>query len=413
MKNLQTLKGFRDFLPQKMTIRNEVIRRLRGVFEKYGFEELQTPTLEYQEVLLGKYGEEAEKLMYLFKDQGGRDVGMKYDLTVPLARVASSYSELPIPFKRYQIQPVWRAENTQKGRYREFYQCDVDTVGSASPMADAEIIAIINESLTALEFKNYRIRTNSRTVLFSIMEKSGIPEKSWLSAIQSIDKLDKKSQEEVEKELSQKDFTNNQIKSIFEFLKTAQPDDFLQRTIEFTKKLGVNERLVFDPTVSRGLDYYTGPIFESVVEEPKLGSVTGGGRYDNLLKTLGGPDLPATGTTVGLDRVCDVIEELSLWPNLKSTPIKILVTVFSPNLASESIDLARSLREMNINTELYPNDSTKLDKQLKYADKKEIPYVLIIGPEEAINSEVVLKNLKTKEQTKVAKDNVTSLILSL
>ena len=381
MKNLQTLKGFRDFLPQKMTIRNEVIRRLRGVFEKYGFEELQTPTLEYQEVLLGKYGEEAEKLMYLFKDQGGRDVGMKYDLTVPLARVASSYSELPIPFKRYQIQPVWRAEHTQKGRYREFYQCDVDTVGSASPMADAEIIAIINESLTALEFKNYRIRTNSRTVLFSIMEKSGIPEKSWLSAIQSIDKLDKKSQEEVEKELSQKDFTNNQIKSIFEFLKTAQPDDFLQRTIEFTKKLGVNERLVFDPTVSRGLDYYTGPIFESVVEEPKLGSVTGGGRYDNLLKTLGGPDLPATGTTVGLDRVCDVIEELSLWPNLKSTPIKILVTVFSPNLASESIDLARSLREMNINTELYPNDSTKLDKQLKYADKKEIPYVLIIGPE--------------------------------
>lgn len=413
MKNLQTLKGFRDFLPRRMTIRNEVIRRLRGVFEKYGFEELQTPTLEYQEVLLGKYGEEAEKLMYLFKDQGGRDVGMKYDLTVPLARVASSYPELPIPFKRYQIQPVWRAENTQKGRYREFYQCDVDMVGSASPIADAEIIAVINQSLIALDFKNYKIRTNSRTVLFSIMEKSGIPEKLWLSAIQSIDKLDKKSQEEVEKELSQKDFTNNQIKSIFEFLKTARPDDFLQKTIELAKKLGVKDKLVFDPTVSRGLDYYTGPIFESVVEKPKIGSVTGGGRYDKLLKTLGGPDLPATGTTVGLDRVCDVIEELNLWPKLKSTPIKILVTVFSPDLLSKSIDLAKKLRDTNINTELYPDDLTKLDKQLKYADKKGIPYIAIIGPEEVANNKVVLKNLKTKEQTSVANGDLTSLISSL
>ena len=410
MNKLQTLKGFRDFLPQKMAIRNEVVKRLRGVFEKYGFEELQTPTLEYQEVLLGKYGEEAEKLMYLFKDQGGRDVGMKYDLTVPLARVASSYPELPIPFKRYQIQPVWRAENTQKGRYREFYQCDVDMIGSSSPMADAEIIATINESLSVLEFTNYKIRTNSRTVLFSIMEKSGIAEKSWLSAIQSVDKLDKKSQEEVEKELSDKGFANDQIKSIFDLLKVAKPDDFLQKTIDLAKKLGVGEKLVFDPTVSRGLDYYTGPIFESVVEEPKIGSVTGGGRYDNLLKTLGGPDLPATGTTVGLDRVCDVIEELNLWPDLKSTTIKVLVTVFSPEILPRSIELAKILREANINTELYPEESAKLDKQLKYADKKGIPYVVIIGPEEVKENKVVLKNLKTKEQTKVSIQNLVSLI---
>ncbi|MEK7550345.1 MAG: histidine--tRNA ligase [Patescibacteria group bacterium] len=407
---LQTLKGFRDFLPQKMTIRNEVIKRLRGVFEKYGFEELQTPSLEYQEVLLGKYGEEAEKLMYLFKDQGGRDVGMKYDLTVPLARVASSYPELPIPFKRYQIQPVWRAENTQKGRYREFYQCDVDTIGSSSPMVDAEIIAVVDESLRVLGFTNYKIKVNSRDVLFAIMEKASIPKNNWLKAIQSIDKLDKKSQDEVKKELIDKKFSAREVKNLFEFLKSAKPDDFLQKTIDLAKKLGVTKNLVFDSNLARGLDYYTGPIFESVVNEPKIGSITGGGRYDNLLKTLGAPDLPATGTTIGLDRVCDVIEELNLWPNLSSTSVKTLVTIFSPETFSQSVELAKILREVNINTELYPEDSAKLEKQLKYADKKGIPYVIILGPEELKNKKIQLKNLKTNGQIETTIENAISLI---
>ncbi len=404
---LQTLKGFRDFLPQKMAIRNEAIKRLRGVFEKYGFEELQTPSLEYREALLGKYGEEAEKLMYLFKDPGGRDVGLKYDLTVPLARVAASYPDLPKPFKRYQIQPVWRAEKPQKGRYREIYQCDIDTIGSSSPLSDAEIIAVINDSLEALGFTNYKIRINSRSVLFSTMEKSGILEKMWLSAIQSIDKLDKKNQEEIEKELANKGLETEQIRDIFDFLKKATPDEFLSKVIDLAKDLGVKENLVFDPILSRGLDYYTGPIFESVVGEPKIGSVTGGGRYDKLLKTLGGPDLPATGTTVGLDRVCDVIEELNLWPDINPTPTKVLVTVFSPELLVQSIEVAKTIRDGGINTETYPDENTKLDKQLKYADKKGIPFVVIIGPEEARKNIVVLKNLGTKKQISV---NINQLV---
>lgn len=401
MNEIQTLKGFRDFLPQKMAVRNEAIKRLREVFEKYGFEELQTPSLEYREVLLGKYGEEAEKLMYLFKDPGGRDVGLKYDLTVPLARVAASYPDLPKPFKRYQIQPVWRAEKPQKGRYREIYQCDIDTIGSSSPLSDAEIIAVINDSLEVLGFTNYKIRINSRSVLFSTMEKSGIPEKMWLSAIQSIDKLNKKPQEEIEKELTDKGLGFEQIQDIFGFLKKAEPDEFLKKVVDLAKKMGVKENLVFDPILSRGLDYYTGPIFESVVEEPKIGSVTGGGRYDKLLKTLGGPDLPATGTTIGLDRVCDVIEELNLWPDINPTPTKVLVTVFSKELLVQSIKAAKMLRGAGINTEIYSDERVKLDKQLKYADKKGIPFVVIIGPEEALKKSVVIKSLKTGEQKTV------------
>ncbi len=410
-QKLQTLKGFRDFLPQKMAIRNEAIKRLKVVFEKYGFEELQTPSLEYQEVLLGKYGEEAEKLMYLFKDPGKRNVGLRYDLTVPLARVTAQYPDLPKPFKRYQIQSSWRAENPQKGRYRELYQCDIDTVGSASPLADAEIIAVIYDSLKTLGFTNFKIRINSRNVLFSIMEKAEIPEQMWLSTIQSLDKLDKKSKDEVEKELFEKKLASEQINKIFELANIAKPDDFLEKVIDFSANLGVEEkRLVFDPFLSRGLDYYTGPIFESVVDEPKIGSVTGGGRYDKLLKSLGGPDLPATGTSIGLDRVCDVIEELNLWPDISKSTTKLLVTIFSKDLLIQSIKLANSLRDSGINTELYPDELVSLDKQIKYADKKGIEWVVILGPEEIKDNKVTLKNLKKGEQNTLPLDDVISKV---
>lgn len=398
---LQTLKGFRDFLPEQMAIRNEAIARLLQVFERYGFAELQTPSLEYAEVLKGKYGEEAERLMYLFKDPGGRKVGLRYDLTVPLARVVASYPELPRPFKRYQIQPAWRAENTQKGRYREFYQCDIDIVGSLSPLADAEIIAVINDSLKALGFTNFKIRINSRQVLFSIMEKAGISKEEWLTVIQSIDKLDKKEKVEVETELEKKGLKRKDIDILFDEISKAKPDDFLTQTVAYVKALGVQDNLTFDPTLARGLDYYTGPIFESVVEEPKIGSITGGGRYDGLLKTLGGLDLPATGTTIGLDRACDVIQELNLWPDISSTQTKVLVTVFSPETALQSIKVASTLRSKGINTELYPNEVDKLDKQLKYANQKRVPYVVIIGPEEVEQGVVQLKNMQTGEQETV------------
>lgn len=395
---LQPLKGFRDFLPEKMAVRREVIKRLVTVFEKYGFDELQTPALEYQEVLLGKYGKEAERLMYLFKDAGGRDVGLRYDLTVPLARVMTTYRDLPIPFKRYQIQPVWRAEKPQKARYREVYQCDVDIVGSASPIADAEILAINYFALAQLGFDSFKIRVNSRQVLFNAMKSALIPKDNWFTTIASIDKLDKKSKDSVIKELSDSGLTKTQIEKVLKAIETSEPDEFLEQTIKFAEKLGVGRNLIFDPKLARGLDYYTGPIFESVVEKPKVGSITGGGRYDKLLKDLGGPDLPATGSSFGLDRLVQAIEELKLTKDLEKTSNRVLVTIFSDKLLDRSIEVANLLRKSAIKTELYPDVSAKLDKQLKYADKKGIPWAVIIGPQEALKGEVVLKNLKTKKQ---------------
>lgn len=381
-----------------MTIRNKVIGKLRGVFEKYGFDELQTPALEYQEILLGKYGKEAERLMYLFKDQGKRDIGLRYDLTVPLARLMTTNQDLPLPFKRYQIEPVWRAEKPQKGRYREIYQCDVDIVGSPSPLADAEILAITRDSLAELGFTSFTIKVNSRKVLFEIMKEARIPKQNWPTTIASVDKLDKKGKSEVKKELVQKGLSKKQIEDVFTALNSAKPDKFLKEVITYAEKFGVGKNLVFDSTLARGLDYYTGPIFESVVDKPKIGSITGGGRYDGLLKDLGGPDLPATGTSIGLDRVVDVIEELNIWKEVPKTTTQALVTIFSNDLLDRSIETVGLLRRSGINTELYPDVDANLNKQLKYTDKKGIPWAVIIGPNEVLKDKVVLKNLKTKTQ---------------
>ncbi len=408
MASFQTLKGFRDFFPEDMAVRREVMRRLACVFEKYGFEELSTPALEYREVLLGKYGEEAEKLMYLFSDPGERGVGLKYDLTVPLARAVATRADTPLPFKRYQMQPVWRAENTQKGRYREFYQCDVDIVGSASPLADGEILAVISDSLKALGFTNFEIKVNSRTVLFAIMDRAGVDTVKRLTAIASLDKLDKKSTDEVKTELSAKGFSNHQIENIFVELGKATPDEYLTKTIETAGKLGATN-MVFSPAISRGLDYYTGPIFETVVKEPKIGSLTGGGRYDHLLKTLGGPDLPAVGTTIGLERIIDVISELNLWPTISKTTVDTLVTIFRESFEEVSISAAQQLRDKGLNVELYPQ-SVKLEKQLKYADRKKIPFVVIIGEDEVANGTVIVKNLETGEQKSVTLNEAASII---
>ncbi len=411
MTNTQTLKGFRDFLPETMAIRNKVISTLKGVFESYGFSEIQTPTLEYAEVLQGKYGEEAEKLMYLFADPGKRMVGLKYDLTVPLARVMAQYPQLPLPFKRYQIQPAFRAENTQKGRYREFYQCDIDTVGTTSPIADAEILAVISDALTGLNFTKFTIRVNSRRILFNLIEKSGVAKEKASTVIQSIDKLDKKTKEEVEKELSEKGLSLSQISNLFSVIDSTRPDSALQNTINVASKMGA-KNIQFSPSLARGLNYYTGAIFETVVSQPKIGSITGGGRYDNLIQQLGGPDLPAVGTTIGLDRICDVIEELKLWPDLPASPAKVLVTIFSPELLDKSLSLSLSLRSSDIPTELFPEPNVKLDKQLKYASQKGIPFVAILGPEEAVKDSVTLKNMQTGEQKQIRAKELNKQTLS-
>lgn len=407
---MQTLKGFRDFLSSDMLIRNEAKRRIISVFEKYGFEEIQTPALEYQEVLLGKYGKDPEKLMYLFEDQGGRKVGLRYDLTVPLTRFVENNRNLNKPLKLYRIQPVWRAENPQKGRYREFYQCDFDIVGSPSPLADAEIISILNEAFLNLGFIAFKIRLNSRTILTETLKKADIPNNLHVPTLTAVDKLDKRSQAEVEKELSDKGLSKKQIDDLFETLKSNQPDESLKEVIKYATQLGVLRNLVFDPFLVRGLDYYTGAIFEVVVEKPAIGSLAGGGRYDNLIKNMGGPDLEATGSTIGLDRITDAITEENLWKNLQKTSVKVLVTIFSPDLVSRSIEVAKLLRVSGIAAEIYPNEKVNIKKQLKYASDKQIPYAVIIGPNEAIKNMVVIKDLSTKKQETTPSSALLTLI---
>lgn len=401
-----TLKGFRDFLPETMAVRNYVKNLFIEVFETFGFEPLETPTIEYSSTLMGKYGDEADKLVYSFRDQGERQVGLRYDLTVPTAKVLAIYNQqLFLPFKRYQIQPVFRAEKPQKGRYREVLQCDIDSFGTKSPIADAEIIAVIYTILSKLNFKKYSIRLNSRNVLKEILSKSGI-DNNQNSALQSLDKYQKIGEEGVTKELISKDFPQAQIDSLFKYIKNAQPDENLQTVFAAIKDFGIPDTaFVFDPTMVRGIDYYTGTIFETYVEEPKIGSITGGGRYDNLIKILGGPDIPAVGTTLGLDRIVDCIIELNLLPNLAKTKTKVMVANFGKDTLSMSLKLISLLRQNNITTTLYP-DEEKIGKQLKYASAKNIPFVALIGSNEAANNEVTLKNMLTGDQKTVPQNEI-------
>lgn len=403
MNNVQTLKGFRDFLPEQARKRQYVINTLRKVFESYGFDPLETPALEYEEILAGKYGEEGDKLMYRFTDNGGRKVAMRYDQTVPLARVVAQYGSasspqgqllLPFPFKRYQIQPVWRADNTQKGRFREFLQCDIDTVGTASANSDAEIITVVNECFKALGFNNYKLLVNDRSLFGDLPTK----------AILTIDKLEKQGKEEVAKQLQDAGFNPN----ILDELQNKKPTESLKLIMEIAKNMGVSEdKLSFSPTLARGLDYYTGMILEVVIDGYPVGSVAGGGRYDNLIgmflpSTSSGSttnkQVPAVGLAFGFDRVMEAMDEQSLFPVTLPGKTEALVTIFNLELADSSIEISSQLRENNINTELWLDANSKMEKQLKYADQKGIPYVLIIGPEEKKENVVVLKNMKTREQ---------------
>jgi len=402
----QTLKGFRDFLPETMAVRNYVKNLFVEVFDNFGFEPLETPTLEYASTLMGKYGKEADKLVYNFQDQGERQIGLRYDLTVPTAKVLAIYgNQIPMPFKRYQIQSVWRADKPQKGRYREILQCDIDTFGTSSPIADAEIVAVISTVLQKLNFKKYSIRINSRNVLKNILEKSDI-KKDQKSALQSLDKFQKIGEEGVRKELVSKDYTQAQIDSLFKYIKIAQPDENLQAVFNAIDMLSVPKNVyVFDPTMVRGLDYYTGTIFETYVEEPKIGSITGGGRYDNLIEVLGGPSTPAVGTTLGLDRIVDCIIELNLLPELPKTKVKVMVANFGQDTTDQSLELTSLLRQNDISTIFYP-DADKIGKQFKYASSKNIPFVALIGSDEAAKDEVTLKNMTTGDQITIKQDKI-------
>lgn len=382
----RTLKGFRDFLPEEARKRSYVINALKRVFERYGFEPLETPALEYEDVLLGKYGDEGDKLMYRFEDLGGRRVAMRYDQTVPLARVIAQYQDLPLPFKRYQVSNVYRAENTQKGRFREFLQCDIDTIGVDSALTDAEIIQVVVSCLESLGVKNFTVLINDRGIF------EGIPKE----AITAIDKLKKIGNEGVISELQEKGLDS----SLLEKVKNASPTERVQEVLQILE----TDKVKFEPTLARGLDYYTGIIIEVEIEGYDAGSVGGGGRYNNLIGMFlsagrqgGGESIPAVGFAFGFDRLMEALEQLNLLKISSSVP-QVLVTIFSKELEKNSIEAAIKLRSRGINTDLWLENNSKMEKQLKYAIKKKIPYLLIIGPEEKANGRVTIKALDTRDQ---------------
>lgn len=380
----QTLKGFRDFLPKEARKRQFVLDTLRKVFESYGFEPLETPALEYEEVLLGKYGDEGDKLMYRFEDNGKRRVALRYDQTVPLARVVAQYgNDLPLPFKRYQIQNVWRAENTQKGRYREFLQVDIDTVGSSSPLSDAEIIQVAYRSLKQLGFKEFKIYVNDRTIFSGISNEK----------IREVDKINKEINDEARNRLVENFIAKNpQMKKVINAKKT----DRITKVFSALESMGISgPEIEFMPILARGLDYYTGIIFEIEIKNFPIGSLAGGGRYDNLIGMFAGKDIPAVGFAFGFDRLIEAMDELNLFNGKNLGGVKILVT----NTSDKAPKIAEELRNQNINAELYV-DEKDIDKQLRYADRKGIPYVLIV------DDKLTLKNMKTGEQKEVTMETL-------
>jgi len=411
----QTLKGFRDLLPEEAALKQQVIDSLRQTFESFGFQPLETPTLEYASTLLGKYGKEADKLIYVFKDRGNREVGLRYDLTLPTCKVLGINGNfIPLPFKRYQIQNVFRAEKPQKGRFREFTQCYFDIFGFDSAVADAEIILVTWTALKKLGLENFKININSRKILFSLLEKSGIKERrDHLSILQSIDKIDKKGEEEVRKELLGKGFNQKLIDRLFKTIKNVAPDEELQEIFSFLSKNNVPQNdYIFNPCMVRGLDYYTRTIIETYENSSRLGSISGGGRYDKLVEHLGGPQITGTGSTIGLDRILEIMKEKNITlPGIKHS-VSLLVTVFSKELEEKSIQAASFLRSTGVGAELFLDSGQKLDKQLKYANRKKIPYVLIIGPDEVKSKRVVLKRMATGDQKKVSLSQVESQMTS-
>ncbi len=409
----QTLKGFRDFLPTEKRKRDFIEAKMKTVFERFGFSPLETPTLEYASLLLGKYGAEADKLLYTFADRGDRQVGLRYDQTVPTARVLSQYqNELPKFFRRYQIQDVFRADKPQKGRYREFKQCDLDIYGTTSAIADAELLAVVYFTFKEIGFESIVLQINDRQTLISTLSPFTTPEVNVFSLIQSIDKLDKMTPAEVVAELMGKGLSMEQADAAVITIDRAEASENLQEIVNTALALGVpREALSFNPKIARGLDYYTGLIFEASVPEYTVGSIGGGGRYDNLIKDLSGLEMPATGFAFGFDRTVEAADALGLIP-LAETGTKVLMTVFETDdtkLKFKSFAAAAQLRAAGISTEVYAG-TDKLGKQFKLADQKKIPFVAIIGETEAAENKVMLKNMATGEQSLVTiEEAITSL----
>ena len=426
-------RGMRDILPEQMIRRQYVMDVIRNVFEEFGFEPLQTPALELSEVLTGKYGPDAEKLIYQAGHVGGKeDISLRYDLSVPLCRVIAMNPQLPKPFKRYQVDPVWRAERPQKGRYRQFFQCDADTVGTESMLADAENVNLIYQVLTRLGFEQFEVNINDRKLITGIGQFAGVPEEQLTGLYRSIDKLDKIGLSGVRDELAENQIPEPVIEKLLALLQIeGDPATVLNALSEqlgdseiaregiaeleelngYLATLGVPDRFYrMNVSMVRGLEYYTGPIYETVVEEPKIGSITGGGRYDELIGSFSKQGYPATGTSFGIERIIDVMEEFDMFPTtVGKTVTQVLVTVFDAELAQESLKLATLLRQNGIRTEVYSRP-TRLSTQIKYADTKGIPYAVILGSDELEAGSVAIRNLANREQQVVPRETLVGHI---
>jgi len=435
----------RDLLPADVRKRNYVIGVIKEVYESYGFEPLETPSVENLETLMGKYGDEGNQLVFKILKRGekldeslkvgdGRgelaDLALRYDLTVPLARVvANNKNDLPKFFKRYQIQPVWRADRPAKGRFREFYQCDVDAIGSTSMVVEAEQMSAVSEILKRLGFDDFTIRLNHRQVLTDVLDTAGVPEDLHTDALVAIDKLDKIGAEGVSKELESRGVSETASTMLMEiFAKTQeilnQEKDINRMIVANLINIVSNETLtelgqilkfagkapiLIDPSLARGLSYYTGAIMEVTVPD-LAGSLGGGGRYDGLIGMFGKEQIPACGFSLGLERILVVMEERGMFPPeiAESTPADVMVTIWSEETVADSLKLANELRGQGLRVTLYP-EADKLGKQFKYADQIKVPFVCILGESEIAENIVTLKNMKSGDQTTVSREAVGSL----
>lgn len=447
----------RDFLPEDVRKREYVINVIKEVYERYGFEPLETPAVENIDTLMGKYGDEGNQLIFKILKRGEHaktgeaDLALRYDLTVPLARVVAQYqNQLPKFFKRYQIQPVWRADRPARGRFREFYQCDVDVLGSRSMVVEAEICAAASEVLTKLGFADFVVRLNHRYVLTGLLQSAGVTLEKHDAALMALDKLEKIGSEGVTSEFRERgidaaagdsllkffaelksldhaaDIATNDnanqkrralntavLGRLVEFVQTnelgARGVDELRAIMDFSETAGVASRIQIDPSLARGLSYYTGAIMEMSVKDLP-GSLGGGGRYDNLVGMFLGQDMPACGFSLGLERIIVVMNEREMFPTLlMAAPADLMVTVWNEDSIGESMALAMELRNRGLRVDLYP-EADKLAKQFKYASSRAISYVAIIGDDERARGEVAIKNMKTGAQRSVKRDNVASAL---
>jgi histidyl-tRNA synthetase len=450
-------KGTRDFSPQEMVKRNHIFDTIKTVFKKYGYAEIQTPAMENLSTLTGKYGDEGDKLIfkilnsgdYLSKADAGHltqlnsnalissisEKALRYDLTVPFARyVVMHQNDISLPFKRFQVQPVWRADRPQKGRYREFYQCDVDVVGSDSLLNEAEFVLIYQEALSNLGMTDFTIKINNRKILSGIAEIIGKPE-LIVDMTVAIDKLDKIGFDGVTKELIERGFTEADIRKLEPviLLEGSNEDKLIslksvlaasetglkgikeiETVFSYVKNLLVKSSaglpdLELDITLARGLNYYTGCIFEVKTNEAKMGSIGGGGRYDDLTGMFGLKGLTGVGISFGADRIYDVLLELNLFPESVAAGTKVLVSNFDEAAELYALPLLQELRKAGIAAELYPS-AAKLKKQMTYADDKHIPYVMLIGSDEMLSGLLTLKNMHTGEQQKLKSEEIIELL---